>query len=154
MAALVSLDATAHVAENLFGRDRIPVEGGDVPLDGGQAEFAGSAKNKGPTSAMRRAEEADGRAEGIFKNSITTCQLLTDTSGRLPREPGMSHGVVADEVPGAGDGAGKVRTLTHEAADEEEGCVHLVVAENFEQPFRGSIVRPVVIGERNLIRVG
>jgi len=48
-----------------------PVVGGDIPHDGFEAEFTGNAKNRGTTSAERRAEEIDRLADGVFDCGTT-----------------------------------------------------------------------------------
>ena len=63
----------------------------------------------------------------------------------------MAHGVVADEMPGCGDGADDVRTLTDEVADEEESGMDVVRGEKVEEPFGDDIVGAVVVGQCDLI---
>src|SRR5271168_4038461 len=65
----------------------------------------------------------------------------------------MGHGVVADEVAGGGNGAGDLRTLADEAADQEERSSDFVAGEDFEEPFGSDVVGAVVVGEGDLVGV-
>ncbi len=66
-------------------------------------------------------------------------------------QPGVGHGVVADEVAGGGDLADERGALADEAADEEEGGVGLMFGEDFEEVRGGFGVGAVVVGEGDLV---
>ena len=82
-------------------------------------------------------------------------ELFADAGFGLPGEPGVGHGVVADEVAGGGDGS---RTMwgrwTDEAADDEEGGADVVAGEDFEEALGGDVVGAVVVGEGDFVGVG
>ena len=86
--------------------------------------------------------------------ALQPASSCADAGGGLPREPGVGHGVVADEVSGGGDGADERGALADEAADEEEGGVDLVAGEDFEQPLGGGVVGAVVVGEGDFVGIG
>ena len=89
----VAHDALDHVRDYLIRRKWVPVEGGNVPLDGGEAQLASCAENEGATRSVRSTEVADWSAEGIFERGIAISKLLPDTGGGLPGQPRMSHEV-------------------------------------------------------------
>ena len=64
--AAVVADAALDAFEDDCGGDGLPVFGDDVPLDGGEAEFAGEAKDVGAACSVGRAEEVDGGADGVL----------------------------------------------------------------------------------------
>jgi len=99
------------------------------------------------------AEVADGDAEGVFEDGVAAREFLADACGGLPGEPGVGHGVVADEVSGCGDGAGDLRALTDVVADEEEGGANVVEREDFEKAFGDDVVGAVVVGEGDFVWV-
>src|SRR5213075_672221 len=92
-------------------------------------------------------EVADSDAESIFEDAVALGELLADAGQGLPGEPGMRHGVVADEMPGCGDSTGDLRALANVAADEEEAGVDIVAGEDLEKALRDDIVGAVVEGE-------
>ena len=67
-------------------------------MDRGEAERAGDAKDGGAASSVGCAEVADGDAEGVFEEGVATGEFFADAGGGLPGEPGVGHGMVADEV--------------------------------------------------------
>lgn len=99
-------------------------------------------------------EVADGCTQGVFEGCVAAGEFFADAGGGLPGQPGVGHGVVADEVAGCGDGSGKVGTLADEATDEEEGGADLVAGEDFEEAFGGGGVGTVVVGEGDLVGIG
>lgn len=102
---------------------------------------------------MGWAEEADGCAEGVFEGGVAAGELFADAGGGLPGQPGVGHGVVADEMASGGDGAGEVGTLADEVPDEEEGGADLMAGEDFEKALGGGGVGAVVIGEGDLVGI-
>src|ERR1700730_6100449 len=94
----------------------------------------------------------DRSSESVFECAVAAGELFADAGGGLPGEPGVCHGVVADEVSGGGYGAGDVRALTDEAADHEEGRADVVAAEECEESFGSDVVGAVVVGEGDLAR--
>ena len=152
--ALVVGDAVLEVGEDFFGGDGVPVEGGDVPLDWGEAEVAGGAEDVWATGSVGGAEETYGGAKGVFEEGVGVGELGTDAGGGLPCEPGVGHGVVADEMSGDGYGAGELGALTDEAADHEEGGAYVVAGKDFEEALGGGGVGAVVVGEGDLLWAG
>ena len=140
--------ARAAIASAPIG---LPVFRDDVPLDRREAERAGDAKNGGAARSVGCAEVADGDAEGVFEDGVAAGELLADAGGGLPGEPGVGHGVVADEVSGCGDGAGDLRALTDVAADEEEGGAYVVAGEDFEKALGDDVVGAVIVGEGDFV---
>lgn len=69
-------------------------------------------------------------------------------------QPGVVHGVVADDVAGGGDGAGEGRLAQDVGADEEEGGSDVVGGEGFEELGSGGGVWAVVEGESDLLGLG
>ena len=117
---LVSHDASNSTVGDFLRSVRLPVIGEDVPLDRSEAELTGDAKDDGTARSVGCAEVADRSAERVFEDGVAVGELLADAGRGLPGEPGVGHGVVADEMSGRGDGAGDLRALTNVAADEEE----------------------------------
>ena len=128
----------------------LPVVYEEVPLDGGEAEFAGDAEDGGAAGSVGWTEEADGCAEGVFEGFVAGGELFADAGFGLPGEPGVGHGVVADEVAGGGYGAGDLWTLEDVAADHEEGGAGVVAGEDFEEALGGDVIGAVVVGEGDL----
>ena len=85
--------------------------------------------------------------------ALAVGEFGADAGGGLPGEPGVGHGVVADEVSGGGDGSGDGGTLADEAADHEEGGADVVAGEDFEEALGGEVVGAVVVGEGDLFGV-
>ena len=102
---------------------------------------------------MGCAEVADGDAESVFEEGVAVGEFLADAGRGLPGEPGVGHGVVADEVSGCGDGADDLRALTDVIADEEEGGANVVVGEDVEKALGDDIVGAVVVGEGDFVGV-
>lgn len=138
-------DAALNVLEDSGGVDWSPVIGNDVPVDWCKAEFSGDREHSGATGSVGRTEETDGSTEGVFEDSVTACQLLADAGSGLPGEPGMSHGVVADDMPGGGNLAGKSGLLVDEASNKEEGGADVRCGENVEKSGSGRGVRAIII---------
>ncbi len=69
----------------------------------------------------------------------------------VPGEPGVGHGVVADEVACGGDLADEGGALADEVADEEEGGADVVAGEDFEELRGGGGVGAVVVGEGDFV---
>ena len=94
MMALILSDGADGARGDLFGADRLPVAGQDVPLDGRQAEFAGDAEDGRAARSVGWAEEADGRPEGVFENGVAVgefaggCGRRTATRARGGSECG------------------------------------------------------------------
>ena len=136
-----------------FCADGQPVFCDDVPLDRSEAERAGDAEDGGSARSVGCAEVADGDAEGVFEDGVAAGELLADAGGGLPGEPGVGHGVVADEVSGCGDGADDLRALTDVAADEEEGGADVVAGEDVEKALGDDVVGAVVVGEGDFVGI-
>jgi len=138
---------------DLSSGDGLPVAGEEVPLYGGEVELVRDAKDCGTTGAVGGAEVADGSAERVFDCGVAVCEFFADAGGGLPGEPGVGHGVVADEVSGGCDGASDGGTLLDVAADEEERGAGVVAGEDFEETFGGDVVGTVVVGEGDFVWV-
>jgi len=80
-------------------------------------------------------------------------EFFADARGGLPCEPGVSHGVVADEMACGCDSASDGGALLDVAADEEEGSSSVAGGENFEEAFGGDVVGAIVVGEGDLVGV-
>ena len=148
---LVTLNASKDSPCNCVRSDLLPILGDDVPLDRSKAEFGGDAKNLGPSCSVRRAKVANRSTDCIFERGVAAGKLLTNTSGRLPGKPGMSHGVIADQVAGSCDRPRKLRPLSNVPPNQEERSSRLMTSQNFEQTFGKDVIRSIIVGERNLL---
>ena len=153
MAAVLAYSALDAVEDDVGG-DGLPVLTYDVPLDRGEAEFAGCAEDIGAAGSVGRPEVVDGGAEGVLNCGVGVGEFWPDAGCGLPGQPGVVHGVVADEVAGGGDGSGDGWALADEAADHEEGGADLMLREDFEEALGGDVVGAVVVGEGDLVGIG
>src|ERR1035441_5704396 len=78
-------------------------------------------------------------------------QLRARLRRRLEDEQRMCERVIADDVSRLDHRGRNIRTLPHVAADHEERCPHTVLDQDIKQPQRVRIVRPVIVGERDLL---
>ncbi len=150
---LVASDGADGARCDRLGADGFPVFGEDVPLHRCEAQGVGDVEDGRAAGSVRCAEVADWRAEGVFENGVAVGELVADASGGLPGEPGVGHGVVADEVSGRGDGADDLRALTDVVADEEEGSAVAVAGEEVEKTLGDDVVGAVVEGEGDFVWV-
>ena len=70
--ALGQAQAGVHIGKHLFGGDRQPVPGDDVPLHGGQAQFPCDVQNGPSAGSVWRAEVTDGCSCCLFNRLIAT----------------------------------------------------------------------------------
>src|SRR5689334_9273144 len=64
----------------------------------------------------------------------------------------MSEGMIREDVPAVLDLKCNVRPLANIAANHKKRGMNVVLRENFEEIEGVRIVRPIVKGERNLLR--
>ncbi len=103
---------------------------------------------------MRRAEEADGGAEGVSDGVAGIDEFGPDAGVRAQGKFGVGHGVVADGVAVGKDAAGEASLRERVAADEEEGGLGMVFGEEVEEEGGGGGVGAVVKGEGQLFGSG
>ena len=145
-----SFEAPLHFTQYAGGTNRSPVIAHHVPLHERKAEFARDAQHGGAACAVRRTHVEDGSAEDILERLTAAAKLLTDDAVRLPGEPGVRHGVVANQVTGGVDGPSDLRPLAHEAANHEERSADVVAREYVEELHGRGIVGTVVVGKGDL----
>ena len=68
--ALRQLDAADGSGCDFAGVDWLPVAREDVPVDGGEAEIAGDAKDGGTARSVGRTKVADGHADRVFDAGV------------------------------------------------------------------------------------
>jgi hypothetical protein len=154
VASLIASDAAGDAGGYGGGVYGLPVLYEEVPLDGGEAQLTGDAEDGGAACPVGGTEVVDGGAEGVFEGFVAGGELFADAGFGLPGEPGVGHGVVADEVAGGGYGSGDVGTLKDVAADHEEGGAGVVAGEKLEEALGGVVVGAVVVGEGYFVGVG
>ena len=72
------LDATDGAGGDFTSSDGLPVAGEDVPVDGGEAELSGDAKDDGTARSVGRTKVADGDAESVFDGGVAAAELFAD----------------------------------------------------------------------------
>ena len=75
----------------------------------------GVVEDVGTASSVGWAEEVNGGSERVFNGYVGGAELLADAGVGLNVQPGVGHGVVADDVPGAGNGLDDAGLLADEA---------------------------------------
>src|SRR5271170_133529 len=119
-AAAVAADSLIEIGEDGLGIESgLPVVAHRIPENGREGELAGGAEDIGPARAMGWAEVMDFFAEGVLNGGIRRGELFAHAEWRLIEKPGMSEGVVADEVTGRVDAAGEVAAFADEASDQK-----------------------------------
>ena len=111
------------------------------------------AKDNRTARAVGGPKVVDRVAECVFESVVAAGDFLTDASGGLPGEPGMRHGVVADEMSRGRDGAGDLRALTDVVADEKETGADVEAGQDIKESFGDDIVGTVVVSEGDLVWV-
>src|SRR5271166_4367000 len=87
----------------------------------------------------------------LFQSLMAIGQLGAGLRFRLENEQWMRYRVIADDVSRRRDGARDVGPLANITSDHEERRRHVVLRQHVEQVKRVRIVRPIIIGERNLL---
>ena len=96
---------------------------------------------------MRRAEEFDPGPYGVFDGAVRVAELLANLARAACDEQRVGHGVIADEMPRAGDGRHYVGALAGECANDEKCGPDAVVSEDFQKAESVGVIGPVVVGE-------
>ena len=149
----ISRDAPNGPSCDLFRADRLPVFRNDVPLDRHEAERASECEHSRTARSMGWTEVADRDAESVFEDAVAVGELLADAGGGLPGEPWVGHRVVADEMPGRGDGTGDLRALANISADEEEAGADIELGEHVEKALSDHVIGAVVECESDFVWV-
>jgi hypothetical protein len=71
---------------------------------------------------------------------------------RLESQQRVREGMVSDRVSALGNLGGNTGTLAHVAANQKERSLNVIPGKNIEQMESVRVVRPVVEGQRNLLR--
>src|SRR5271163_3610161 len=142
------------MALNSDGVDpRLPIVTNDIPHHRRQSEFTSDAENVRPARAMWWTEVANLFTDDIFKRRIAISQFLTNPRRRFEHQPGVGHGVVANQMSRGVNGADDVRALTGEAPDHEKRRADLMLGQDIEQLKGIRIVGAVIESEGDLIGV-
>ena len=89
-------------------------------------------------------------ANRVGDGFLAVGQLLPEFCLALNGKQRMGEGVIADGVASLGYLAGDVRTLLDVASDQKKSCRHTMPGEDVQQTQRMRVIRPVVVGEREL----
>ena len=127
-----------------------PVGGHGIPEDRSEAEAAGDAEGGGAARAIRRTEEARGRAGDFGDGLIGAGELVFDGGGGGQGEVEMGPGMVADGMAGGGDLADEAGISLGAAANEEECGADIAAGEKLEEARGPGGVGAVVEGEGEL----
>ncbi len=93
----------------------------------------------------------------MFPDGVRQCALaggdfFADFRARFEDEQRMTEAVVSHYMSGADDFADDIGPLLNIASYQKESRSNFMPCQNFQQPERVRIVRPIIIGQRELLR--
>ncbi len=90
-------------------------------------------------------------ADGVLQSLMAVGELRARLGCRFENEQRMRERVIADDVSCLRHRARNIGALLHVAADHEKRCSHIVLRQHVEQLQRVRIVRPVIVGQGDLL---
>jgi len=86
MPALIAANAALYARRKRLRIGCIPIVGGYVPHDRGQAEFRRGPEHVWPARAERRSKPFHGLADRILDGGVAGGKLLANARGPLPKQ--------------------------------------------------------------------
>jgi len=153
-AAMVLVGEARHAVDDGLCRRCIPVVADHVPGDGNQPQFACDQQRIDAPHAEWRTEKPDSRANDLLQTVGGLVQLFASRWPVGAKEVGVRPGVVTDQVSCVMNSPHQISLRYGKLADQEECSPHVEARQYIQQLRSAARVRPVVEGQRNLIRIG
>src|ERR1039458_1856282 len=157
MSAIVHQDhvAAAHLPCDFLldhrGGRSIPVIAGHVPHHRLQSEFTRDPDRGRSSSPKRWTKKIRMLADCVLQNLMAIDKLRARLRCRFEDEQRMRERVIADDMSRLRHRARNVGALLHVPADHEERRPHTVLRQHFQQLESMRIVRPVIVGQSDLL---